>query len=137
MTTSAFFDIEVAFQSKLSGISGAPFIEYENTKPYTPTIGTKFWRTNHLPGPTVQVTADALREHTGIYQVDVIVPPGKGLNDLLTDLDKIAGAFDTTTQLNYNNTKVQIQGVSRGRVSQEDNGWTFGFVKISYVCRSY
>lgn len=134
--TTAFFDIEVAFQTALNSISGKPFIEFENTLPYNPTVNTKFWRTTHMPINTVQVTADGMRQHTGIYKVDVIVPTGKGMKDLLQDMDKIASKFDTINSISSNNTKIQINGVSRSTATREETQ-LYGFVKILYTCYSY
>jgi hypothetical protein len=136
MATTTFFDIESAMQTKLNTISGKPYIDFENAKPYTPTIGTRFWRTNNIAGNTTQVTADALRFHTGIYQVDIIVPSGKGMAIILQDMDKIASAFDVVASVVINNTKIHITGVSRSRVTREDS-WLYGFVKIAYNCYSY
>ena len=137
MATTAYFDIESALQTALNSISGKPYIDFEASPVYTPTVGTKWWRTTHIPTLTEQVTADGLRKHTGIYKVDVIIPhKGKGLKIMLNDLDTIAGVFDTVTSLVSNNTKVQIDGVTRGQISREDS-WLYGFVKILYTCYSY
>ncbi len=133
---SAFFNIEVAFQTALKAVSGAPYIDFEGNATYVPTIGTKYWRTNHLPGVSSTVTADALVQNNGVYQVDLIYPLGKGLKDILTDMDKIADAFNTPISLTANSTKIQLIAVGRGSVKQEAN-WLFGFVKINYICYSY
>lgn len=134
--TTAFFDIEVAFQTNLKAISGAPAIEFEGMEPYYPDIKTLFWRTTNLPIKTEQVTADALRMHTGIYKVDIIAPIGKGLKQILQSMDSIASKFDTVDSIESNNTKVQINGVSRSNVSREGAS-LYGFVKILYTCYSY
>lgn len=136
MTTTAYLDIEVAFQTKLNGISGKPDIDYEGTKPYIPVLGTRYWRTTHFPANTRQVTADGLREHTGFYQVDIFAPSGKGLKVILNDMDSIASAYDTSTSITGNSQKVSIQGVTRTRVIQDD-AWLFGSVKIQYLAYSY
>lgn len=136
MSTTAFFDIEAAFQTTLNGISGKPTIDWEGFKPYIPTLGTRYWRTTNIPTTTEQITTGALRQHKGFYQVDVFCPLGKGVKQAMNDMDLIAGTFDTTTSLNSNNTKVQILGVSRTRVLQDDS-WLVGSVKINYICYSY
>ncbi len=134
---SAFFNIESAFQTALNSVSGKPYIDFEGTKPYVPVIGTKYWRTNHLPGSSQTITADALVQNNGVYQVDLIYPAdGKGLKDILTDMDKIADAFNTPISLTANNTKIQLIAVGRGKVQTEPN-WLFSFVKINYICYSY
>ncbi len=133
---SAFFDIEVAFQTALKNISGAPYIDFEGTKPYVPVIGTPYWRTNHLPGSSTTITTDALVQNNGIYQVDLIYPEGKGLKDIISAMDKIADTFNSPISITANSTKIQLIAVGRGRVVREPS-WLFGFVKINYICYSY
>lgn len=133
---SAFFNIESCFQTALNAISGKPYIQFEGMKPYKPVIGTKYWRTNHLPSNSDLVTVDGVIQNTGLYQVDLLYPVGQGLKDILTDMDKIADKFNVLTSLTLSNTKVQLLGVSRGQVVQETS-WLFGFVRVEYICYSY
>jgi hypothetical protein len=134
--TTAFYDIEVAFQTTLNNISNKPFIEFENLEPYKRSLDVRFWRTTNMPTNTVQVTTDGLRMHTGVYKVDIITTVGKGMKDMLQDMDAIASVFDTVTSIVSNNTKVQINGVSRSMVNREESV-LYGFVKILYTCYSY
>lgn len=134
--TTAFFEIETAFQTKLAGITGAPHIDFENNIPYTPTAGTRFWRTQNDAGNTKQITLGGLRQHQGVYTVDVIVPNGIGMKVILNDMDSIASMFDVPNVLyDANGVKVQVIGVSRGKVLR-DESWLVGFVSINYICYS-
>lgn len=134
--TGRFFDIEVAFQTALNAISSKPFIEFEGMKPYIPALGTRYWRTNHIPVNSDTVAVDGLIQNTGLYQVDILCPTGKGLKQMMTDMDLIADAFNTVVSISSNSTKVQLLGVSRGRVTREES-WLFGFVRINYICYSF
>jgi len=81
--STTFFDVEVIFQTALDGISGKPGIDFEGQKPYQPQLGTRYWRTNHQPSVSTQVTADGIKQHTGVYQVDIICPTNKGLKKIM------------------------------------------------------
>jgi len=132
--TTAFKDIERAIQGKLAGILGAPDIDFEGVE-YTPTLDNKWWRLTFLAGNTQKVTIGGLRQHTGIYQVDIFVPVGDGLGNLIDDMDLIASTFDTNDTIDKDSVKVQINGVSPGQRVRED-AWMHGILKINYVCFS-
>ncbi len=133
---SVFIDIETALQTKLDDIAGHPKIHWENDDSYMPTTETRFWRPTHLPIRSELATAGALQKHQGIYQVDVFVEPEQGLGVLLTDLDLIYEAYNTTESLSVNNTNVTITSVGRGRVEREEY-WCKGFIEIYYFCYSH
>lgn len=133
--SSTFFDIEVAFQKQLKAMTDAPPIDFEGDLPYEPVVLTRYWRTNHQPSVSTQITADALKRHDGVYQVDVICPVNKGMKQMKLDYDAIATQFDTITSLEANNTKLQINGATPGKVSRESS-YLFGFIRISYTCYS-
>lgn len=128
-----FLDIEAALQTKLAAISGAPDIDWENAKVYTPVIGTKFWRPTHLPAHSELVSADALQKHQGIYQIDVFVPLNTGLAVMSADLDAIYTAFNSTLSLTSGIARVDILSVGRGRIVREES-WCHGFIQIEYMC---
>lgn len=129
-------DIEVALQSKLASITSPPYINWENDMEYKPTIGTRFWRPTHLPAHSVLANANAMQKHSGIFQVDVFVPIGKGMKVLLQDLDTIYSAYNSVTSLTAGTTRVDILGVGRGTVVKEQT-WTRGYIQINYMCYAY
>jgi hypothetical protein len=133
---SVFMDMEAALQSKLDSITGHPKIHWENDDVYTPVYETRFWRPTNLPIRSELATAGALQKHQGIYQIDVFVEPEQGVAQLMTDLDLIYEAFNTTESLVMNATKVNILSVGRGRVDREE-AWCKGFIEIYYMCYSH
>ncbi len=131
-----FFDIESALQGTLNAIPNKPKIQWENDNTYQPAIGTRYWRPTHLPQRSELATAGALQKHQGIYQVDVFTVANKGLAQMMDDLDAIYTAYNTVLSLTVNESRIDILGVGRGRVVQEQS-WSHGFIEISYMCYSH
>jgi hypothetical protein len=130
-----FYDMERAFQKKLKNITGAPFIQYEGMEDYQPGLTEKYWRTNHVPSVTIQVTAGALKQHVGIYRVEMIYPNSAGLKAIMQDQDLIAQEFDTVNSVVYGDTKIKIDGVTPGNVDRQENK-LYSYLKIAYTCMS-
>ncbi len=131
-----FFDIEAALQSKLNTVVNKPKIQWENDDSYKPVIGTKYWRATNIPAQSELITTGALQKHQGFYQVDVFVPVNKGLAVLMTDLDNIYTAFNSTLSLLAGESRIDILQVGKGRVVREDS-WCHGFIQINYMCYSH
>lgn len=132
---SVFLDIESALQTKLDSIAGHPKIQWENVDTYEPVSETRYWRPTHLPKPSELATAGGLQKHQGVFQVDVFVELETGVGQLMQDLDLIYEAYNTTSSLQANDTKVHITGVGRGRAEREEQ-WYRGFIEIQYICYS-
>jgi len=134
--TDVFTNIEKALQKRLNSITNHPKIAWENDVEYRPTLGTRYWRPTNLPTRGELTTTGMLQKHQGIYQIDIFVPPQKGLAELMTDLDSIYTAYNTVISLYEEDTRVDILNCGRGRVQREDN-WCRGYIEIYYMCYSH
>lgn len=133
---SIFLEMESALQKRLDSIAGHPTIHWENDDLYEPIAETRYWRPTNLPIRSELATAGALQKHQGIYQVDVFVEAEQGIGQLMTDLDLIYEAFNTTESLVVNETKVNILSVGRGK-AERDESWFKGYIEIYYMCYSH
>lgn len=132
---TALSNIRIALDTKLNGISGKPYIQFENMKDYTPNLGTKYWEAYFRPARTERQTFDGLKKYEGFYQVDINVPLNQGAKILLADSELIYAAFNEQS-LTQGSSKIRIQSVTSGRSNRDEN-WFSGFMEIWYVCYDY
>lgn len=136
---SAFFDIDAGLNKRLTEVPSRPTnanIAWENIK-YDPILGTRWWRPTNMPAESEVSDFSMLQKHQGIYQVDVFQPTtSKGTAALLRDLDNIYATFNTVLSIHEGDSRIDILGISKGRIVREDN-WCHGFIKINYVCYSH
>jgi hypothetical protein len=129
---SEFTNISAALDKHLSEMAGLPDVAWEN-KDYEPTQGTSYLRPTILPAETFQASlgTNGQDEHTGIYQVDVMVEAGKGKKAGYALADLVADQFARGTDLVYSGVTVTIRQTSR-QTGATDNGWFVVPVEIDY-----
>ena len=131
---AVFTDIQKALEILVNSISGKPSkIVWDNTKPYTPVIGTKFWRVQNFPADSTYITADGLTANPGILQIDVFTPRDKAASSMFNDLDKLEEKFRATSKVTQGNSKITFRAPSRANM-QHEPAWFHGAIKIEYIC---
>lgn len=117
--------------AQLGTYTPAPPIAWPNV-PYTP--GTAAWlRVSHLPAPSVRrsIGVDGQNVYTGIYQVTVNAPAGKGPGAAETLADAIANWFPIGSTYTANGVTVRIAAVSCAPALSEPD-WYRVPVSITY-----
>ena len=129
---SVFLDISAALDKQLSIMASLPPVAWENTV-YKPVVGTLYLRPTNLQGSTVQSSlgTSGTDETTGVYQVDIFAPAGKGKNAAIVMADNIANQFKRGTRLSYNSRIVTVTSAQRGGTNIAD-GWFQLSVEIIY-----
>lgn len=119
-----FNDIVAALDTHLDTMDSTP-IAWPNYK-HLPD-GT-YLRPNYLPTSAAQVSLGSTGkdEHTGIYQIDVVVKQGSGRPALL---DTVADHFKRGTVLTYNDVKLRVRTVELG-TPINDGAWYFTPVSV-------
>lgn len=130
-------DIQTAMDYALSQISGAPTIVWENGPDIEMTLSSSYWRPTLLTGKGSVAQADMLQKITGIYQVDIFVPSNRGTSVIKGYYDSIFTAFNVTTNISANSTKIYIGDINPGAITQDKHGWCQGFIEINYDCFTY
>jgi len=131
---SVFRDILYCLDAHLKTLVPLPPVAWEN-KNYKPVKDTLYLRPTILPAETVQATLgdNGTDSNSGIYQIDVFTPSGKGIKAAIEMADKIANLFKRGTYITYNGRTVRVKSVGRERSSNDDNGWYIVPVVITYI----
>ena len=125
--------IEAALNTQLIASAGGVAIAYQNDK-YTPVEGTPYMRPTLLPAsPSPHDIGAVTNYHTGVYQVDLIYPSGKGNQAVNAQADVIIAAFNQSTTLTYSSIDIYIQSSGRGAGRNDDN-WYYVPINIEYKC---
>jgi hypothetical protein len=125
--------IRSAFVTKLQTFSPLPSVAWENM-PFTPVIGTPYIRPFLLTGEPFQAeigTAGANR-HTGLYQISLYYPAGKGVLALGTLRDALIDHFKRGTTLTYSSLTIIIQKAYSGPIMQQETDWIHQPITIQY-----
>ncbi len=128
-----FTNIEAALHTRLATLSASPPVAWPNIK-YIPVESTTFLRPTVLHSDTSLNTLSGKSEYKGIYQVDVYVPPEKGVSALNTLLDSIEDLFSSNKTLTATNI-IFIQAVNRGRAERQES-WFTSFIEVNFICFS-
>jgi hypothetical protein len=111
---TVFADISAGLDRRLNTMTGKPPIAWENKK-FAPTQGTLYARPTIIPADTEQWSLGQNGQDlsTGIYQVDVIAPAGKGKKAAYAMADTIADRFKRGTDIVENSRTISIINASR------------------------
>ena len=131
---NVFLNIGSALDKHLNDMVGKPDVAWENKK-FKPVNGELYLRPTNIQGETTAITSGQ-DETIGIYQVDIFAPVGDGKYEPLIMADKIANQFKQDSTLPYNSQLVKIRNVSRGTISNNDDGWLHIAVEITYYAFS-
>ncbi len=125
--------IEAALNTQLIANANSVAIAYQNDG-YEPVDGTPYMRPTLLPAtPDPWEIGAATNYHTGVYQVDLIYPSGKGNKTANAQADVIIAAFNQGTTLTYSSVDIEIKSSGRGAGRNDDN-WYYVPVNIEYKC---
>lgn len=102
-------DIRTALDTRLKALLPDD-VAWENVK-YEPRINHPWYQTKMLWSRSVTVGAGqkGLRQHIGIYQVSVMVPPGTSIANAMTRADAVRAHFDHSLTLDYGAAHVLMQ----------------------------
>ncbi len=124
-----FTSAQIALETRLASMSGAPAIAFENVN-YTPVEGTTYLQPNNLIASGKIETLSNLQENKGIFQVDIYVPTEKGTKAANTLIDAIYNHFHAQ-KLVSGSVSVEIMGI-RPKHMGLDGAWWKSFVEINY-----
>lgn len=131
MTALADASPEIAMIEHLKTLTGSVKVVWPNTAPYSPVIGTAYYRVAFLPIPSERLTLGNADRHSGILQVDIVVPSKAGLFTALNMARAVAQHYDRQT-LVENSVKVRIiKAPSLGPHLQDPDWYTIP-VSITY-----
>ena len=124
--------IRAAFVTKLQAFPSLPSVAWENIS-FTPTAGTTYLAPFLLPGEPIQAELGVAGQnrHTGIYQISIYAPAGKGVSAINTLRDGLVDHFKRGTLLTYDGITVQVQKAWPGPMQQE-TGWIHTPITIRY-----
>lgn len=127
-------DIKIALDKHLSEIVGLPDVAWENV-PFEPETGTNWVQPRFTPNRRRQQTMGTqfLTRYDGLYRVHVHTPEGQGAKAAQDIAATIVEAFEATTNLEHNGTKVQIRG-SETRSGVHDAPWYYITVVVDWYC---
>ena len=128
--STVFHDITAALNNHLNNMSGLPAVAWENID-YQPTLDALFIRPTNLQGETI-VDTDLTEKTTGVYQIDIYAPTGKGHNEIVTMTDTLANRFKEGTETTYNGLTVVILKASRTPMGRDNEGWTRVMFEAEY-----
>lgn len=132
-------EVRNALASRLVAVSpGAAVpsasVAFENIA-FTPTPGTRWYRTTFLPGMPVPYEMGAAPRgfHVGLFQVDIFDPPGQGDGVTQEEADRIAANFHSGLQLTNSGVVVQVTNAWAVRIpNQPDPEWYQMSVRIQW-----
>lgn len=130
---SFYKDIQIAFDKRLSLLTGGTPIAWENVA-YKPINNTPYLRPILLMSPSALMTVQDLQLNQGIYQIDLIYPTEYGINAALTKLDAIYDHFKASTTLTSHSVTVYIKEISRSTITEIDKAWLRASIEISFKC---
>ena len=99
--------------------------------PFTPVIGQSFYRTAFLSAPSTRLTHGKADIHTGIFQVDAVVPAKKGAIPALELARAVQARFDRKN-ITSNGIKIQIIDPPALGPHRPDADWYIIPVSITY-----
>lgn len=133
--STPFFDIQVALETQLNGISGHPTILWENEKFNSIVHGTTYWRPTLIPVQGQVADTNMSQLIKGIYQIDVFVRAEEGTATILTSMDSIFTAFNIVAPLTAGSNTVNIYHINRSSIlTEEDTGWCKGSLDVYFEC---
>jgi hypothetical protein len=106
MTALADATAETAIMDHLKDMQSTYKVAWPNV-PFTPKVGESYYRTAFLSVPSERLTHGNADRHTGIFQVDAVVPAKKGVIPALTLARAVQVRFDRQS-ITSNGIKIQI-----------------------------
>jgi len=131
MTALSDASPEIAMTTHLKTLTGTVKVVFPNTAPYSPVIGTQYYRVAFLPVPSQRLTMGKADKHTGILQVDVVCPSKQGLFPAIVLARSVAFHFDRKTLIE-NGIKVRIIKAPSVGLPMQDPDWYTIPVSITY-----
>jgi hypothetical protein len=112
---TVFTDISAGLDGHLNTMTNKPPVSWENKK-YKPVNDVLYVRPTILPADTDQASLGSNGQdlNTGIYQVDVLAPAGKGKKTAYEMADLIADRFKRGTDIVENSRTITVVRASRG-----------------------
>jgi len=131
---TVFADISGALDEHLYDMTSLPSVAWPN-KNFSPVTGTLYIRPTLIPGDSTQATLgeDGEDMNVGVYQVDVFAEAGKGKQEAMRMVDKIADRFKRGTDLTYNSRNVRIRNVNQLPAINNPDGWFQVPIEIVYI----
>lgn len=125
----------------VASIASLPPIHKENTEvpvessPSKSSRDAKYCRTKLYPVTTSasSLGSEGFDEHSGIYEVTIFVPAGKGIDEVNHFADLIISNFQIGTVSTDSELCIRIDGHSRG-VGRENTNMYMLPVSIDYTC---
>lgn len=135
--SGAYTDIRGALVSRLKTLPGLPSGVVWDNVPFTPTLGSAYYRVALLPAEPSQAALgdDGANEQTGIFQVSLCFPAGTGTKALQGAIDALCSHFKRGTQLVYNTQEVRVTKTWAGNLMQETD-WVVIPVSIRYYAQT-
>lgn len=122
---SGTYEVQAALITQLTAASpgaavSAASVQWEN-RPFTPTIGTRWYRATFMPAEpsAAAVSASGANRHRGVFQVDVFDPPDLGHNAGVVEAERIVACFKRGTSLTYSGVTVVVDKAYRLPAVQE------------------
>lgn len=121
--STIYNDIRGALETTLSNVANVPTVYYENQR--TPTNpGVEFIKCILLPGirrPAVR-GLNPQQYIQGIFEMRIHTDEGEGPGTAQTYASRLISAFESTTDITFNNKTLSIREVEQGAGTQ-DSPW--------------
>ncbi len=125
-------NIQNAFNTHLSGVSGIPTVYYPNVDK-VPVQGANYIRPSLIPANSDLFTIGNENRHQGIYQIDIFTELKKGTAPLLLIADSIRDSFNSIKSITSESDTIHIQEISIGPAQRVESWWSC-YVQINYIC---
>lgn len=135
---SVYFNIEKALADAVQGLNLTCPVGKFGVDLSDEEKGDGLWvQPHHLPGKVAPVTCGYQGEdnHTGILQIDINYPIGKGSGKLLQLADTVRQSFQAGDSFSYSGQKVKIRSCSISP-TLEFGGFQRKHLTIVYYARS-
>ena len=121
---------ETLLMERLKDCVGAYKVAWPNVK-FTPIVGTAYYRTSFIYPAGERLTHDNAGRFRGIFQVDAVVPAGKGNATVLSMARTVAAYFDNQ-KLTGSGVSVEIIKTPALGPGLQEVDWYFIPVSIYY-----
>ena len=130
MTALTDATAETAIMNHLLDMQDTYEVAWPNV-PFTPTVGQSYYRTAFLGVPPERLTHGKADLHTGIFQVDAVVPAKKGAIPAVNLARAVQTRFDRQS-ITSNGIKIQIIDPPALGPHRSDADWYIVPVSITY-----
>ena len=122
---------EEALIAHFKTLAGTTPVAWPNVL-YTPVTGTSYYRVNFLGAPVDRLTHGNADRHTGIMQIDCVIPSKKGELAAISLARAVASHFDRIDLSGDNGEKIKTIKPPYLGPGQQENDWYFVPVSITY-----